>query len=47
MDPIYYYQQYDVKHASAGKEKKGSPMKRWLGNIRDDMKAGKMTKYMA
>ena len=38
--------QQDVKHASAGKDKKG-PNNRWLGNIRDDMKEYKMTKDMA
>ena len=41
------YHQEDVKHESAGKEKKGRPNKRWLDNIREDMKGYDMTKDMA
>ena len=41
------YHQEDVKHASARKEKKGRPNKRWLDNIREDMKEYKMTEDMA
>ena len=42
------YHKEDVKHSSAGKEKKGRPKKeRWLDNFRDDMKEYKMTKDMA
>ena len=41
------YHQEDVKHASARKEKKGRPKKRWLDNIREDMKEYKMTEDMA
>ena len=41
-----YHQEY-VKHASAGKEKKGRPKNRWLDNIRDVMKAYKKTEDMA
>ena len=41
------YHQEDVKHASAGKEKKGRPKKRQLDNIRDDMKEYTMTEEMA
>ena len=40
------YNHQGVKHASAGKEK-GRPKKRWLDNIRDDMKEYKMTEDMA
>ena len=29
-----------------GKKKKGRPKKRWLDNIRDDMKEYTMTKYV-
>ena len=41
------YHQEDVKHASAAKKKKGRPKKRWLDNIRDDMKWYKITEDMA
>ena len=41
------YHQEDAKHASAWKEKKGRPKKRWLENIRDDMTVYKMTEDMA
>ena len=41
------YHQQDDKHASAGNETKALPKKRWLDNIRDDMKEYKMTKDMA
>ena len=40
------YHRDDVKHASAGKEKKGRPNERWLDNIRDDMKEVKLTNDM-
>ena len=41
------YHQEDVKHASAGKEKKGRPKKRQPDNIRDTMKEYTMTEEMA
>ena len=34
------YRQEDVKHAQ-GKRRRGRPNKRWLDNIRDDMKEKK------
>ena len=41
------YHQEDVKHASADKEKKRRLKKKWLHNIRDDMKEYKMTEHIA
>ena len=38
------YHQEDLKHAS---ERRGRPKKRWLNNIRDDMKEYHTTKEMA
>ena len=42
--------QEDIKHASAGKEKKGRPRKRWLDNIREEYKTaecGGKSKFVA
>ena len=41
------YHQEDVKQASARNEKNGRPNKRWLHNIKVDMKEYKVTKDMA
>ena len=41
------YHQEDVKHASAGKEKKGRPNIRWFDNTANAMKEYKLTKDMA
>ena len=41
------YHQGDDNYVGAGKEKKGRPKKRWLDNIKEDMKEFNMTEAMA